>query len=83
MNPKVAMYQKDGFGHDTYIKEPNDDFRKSWANLYHHDYFNKISLTDQLKSRNINPKFPIQRSNDTGRDMYVKGDFSGFYLKQS
>ena len=83
MNPKVAMYQTDGFGRDTYIKEPNGGFRKSWANLYHHDYFNKMSLTDYLKSCNINPKFPIYRSNGTGRDMYIKGDCGGFYHKQS
>ena len=83
MNPKVAMYQTDGFGRDTYIKEPNGGFRKSWANLYHHDYYNKMSLTDYLKSCNINPKFPIYRANGTGRDMYIKGTCGGFYHPQS
>ena len=34
MNPKVAMYQTDGFGRDTYIKEPNGGFRKSWSNIH-------------------------------------------------
>ena len=79
MNPKVAMYQTDGFGRDTYIKEPNGGFRKSWANLYHHDFFNKMSLTEYLKSCEITSKFPIYRSNGTGRDMYIKGTCGGFY----
>ena len=83
MNPKVSMYQTDGYGRDTYIKEPNGGFRKSWANLYHHDFFNKMSLTEYLKSCNINPKFPIYRANGTGRDMYIKGTCGGFYHPQN
>ena len=79
MNPKVSMYQTDGFGRDTYIKEPNGGFRKSWANLYHHDYFNKMALTDYLKTCNIIPKFPIYRSDGKGRDMYIKRNCGGFY----
>lgn len=79
MNPKVAMYQTDGFGRDTYIKESNGGFRKAWENLYHHDRFNKMSLTDYLKSCQIVPKFPIYRCNGTGRDTYIKGDCGGFY----
>ena len=83
MNPKVSMYQTDGYGRDTYIKEPNGGFRKSWANLYHHDFFNKMSLTEYLKSCDINPKFPIYRANGTGRDMYIKGTCGGFYHPQN
>ena len=83
MNPKVSMYQTDGYGRDTYIKEPNGSFRKSWANLYHHDFFNKMSLTEYLKSCDINPKFPIYRANGTGRDMYIKGTCGGFYHPQN
>ena len=83
MNPKVAMYQTDGYGRDTYIKEPNGGFRKEWTNKYHHDYFNKMSLTDYLKTCNITPKFPIYRANGTGRDMYIKGTCGGFYHPQS
>ena len=79
MNPKVSMYQTDGFGRDTYIKEPNGGFRKSWSNLYHHDFYNKMSMTDYLKSCEITPKFPIYRANGTGRDMYIKGTCGGFY----
>ena len=79
MNPKVSMYQTDGFGRDTYIKEPNGGFRKSWSNIYHQNYYNKMSLTDYLKACNINPKFPIYRSDGTGRDMYIKGTCGGFY----
>ena len=83
MNPKVAMYQPDGYGRDTYIKEPNGGFRKEWTNKYRHDYYNKMSLTDYLKSCNITPKFPIYRANGTGRDMYIKGTCGGFYHPQS
>jgi hypothetical protein len=79
MNPKVSMYQTDGFGRDTYIKEPNGGFRKSWTNIYHQNYYNKMSLTDYLKSCDINPKFPIYRANGTGRDMYIKRNCGGFY----
>ena len=79
MNPKVSMYQTDGFGRDTYIKEPNGGFRKSWSNLYHHDFFNKMSLTEYVKSCEMTPKFPIYRSNGTGRDMYIKRNCGGFY----
>lgn len=79
MTPKVAMYQTDGFGRDTYIKEPNGGFRKAWANHYHQNYYNKMSLTDYLKACNITPKFPIYRANGTGRDMYIKEDCGGYY----
>jgi hypothetical protein len=79
MNPKVAMYQTDGFGRDTYIKIPNGGFRKTWSNLYHHDRFNKMSLTDYLKTCNIISKFPIYYSNGTGRDIYIKDTCGGFY----
>ena len=83
MNPKVAMYQSDGYGRDTYIKEQNGGFRKEWTNKYRHDYYNKMSLTDYLKTCNITPKFPIYRANGTGRDMYIKGTCGGFYHPQS
>ena len=83
MNPKVAMYQSDGYGRDTYIKEPNGGFRKEWTNKYRQDYYNKMSLTDYLKTCNITPKFPIYRANGTGRDMYIKGTCGGFYHTQS
>lgn len=79
MNPKVVMYQTDGFGRDTYIKEPNGGFRKAWENKYRHDRYNKMSLTDYLKSCAITPKFPIYRANGTGRDTYIKGNCGGFY----
>ena len=79
MNPKFAIYQSDGYGRDTYIKEPNGGFRKAWSNKYRHDRFNRMSLTDYLKTCNISPKFPIYRANGTGRDMYIKGTCGGFY----
>ena len=83
MNPKVSMYQTDGFGRDSYIKEPNGGFRRSWSNLFHSNYYNKMSLNDYLKSCNINPKFPIYRADGSGRDMYVKGNCGGFYHAQN
>ena len=83
MNPKVSMYQTDGFGRDSYIKFSNGGFRKSWSNLYHNDYCSKMSLTDNLKSCSIIPKFPIYRSNGSGRDMYIKRNCGGFYHPQN
>ena len=79
MNPKVSNYQNDGYGRDTYIKIPNGGFRQTWTNNYRMIYFNKKSMNDYLKSTNINPKFPIYKSNGWGRDSYIYNDCGGFY----
>ncbi len=79
MNPKVTNYQNDGYGRDTYIKFPNGGFRHSWNNNYRTIYYNKKSLTEYIKSVNINPKFPIYKSNGGGRDSYIYYNCGGFY----
>ena len=79
MNPKVSNYQNDGYGRDSYIKIPNGGFRQTWRNNYRIIYFNKKSMNDYLKSTNINPKFPIYKSNGRGRDSYIYYNCGGFY----
>ena len=79
MNPKVAMYQTDGFGRDTYIKVPNGGFRKFWNNNFCQAYFNKKSLTDYIKSTKMSPKFAIYRCDGSGRDTYIQRSCGGFY----
>ena len=79
MNPKVSMYQTDGFGRDSYIKIPNGGFRKVWNNNFHQSYFNKKSLTDYIKSTRISPKFAIYRCDGSGRDTYIQKSCGGFY----
>lgn len=79
MNPKVTMYQTDGFGRDTYIKEPNGGFRKSWANHYHQSYPFRMTMTEFLKNTHITSKFPIYRTNGLGRDSYIYKSCGGFY----
>ena len=79
MNPKVSNYQNDGYGRDTYIKIPNGGFRQTWTNNYRMIYFNKKSMNDYLKSTNINPKFPIYKSNGWGRDSYIFKNCGGFF----
>ena len=79
MNPKVSNYQNDGYGRDSYIKIPNGGFRQTWRNNYRIIYFNKKSMNDYLKNTNINPKFPIYKSNGRGRDSYIYYNCGGFY----
>ena len=79
INPKVSNYQPDGYGRDTYIKVPNGGFRHTWNNNYRTIYYNKKSLTEYIKNVNINPKFPIYKSNGGGRDSYIYYNCGGFY----
>ena len=79
MNPKVSMYQTDGFGRDSYIKVPNGGFRKTWKNDFHQCFFNKNSLSDCIKSTKVTPKFAIYRCDGTGRDTYIQRSCGGFY----
>ena len=83
MNPKVSNYQNDGYGRDSYIKIPNGGFRQTCRNNYRIIYYNKKSMNDYLKSTNINPKFPIYKSNGCGRDSYIYNDCGGFYHKNN
>ena len=59
--PKVSNYRNDGWGRDNYIKFPNGGFLHSWNNNYRTIYYNQLSMTEYLKSSNINPKFSIYK----------------------
>ena len=77
--PKVSNYRNDGCGRDNYIKFPNGGFLHSWNNNYRTIYYNKLSMTEYLKSSNINPKFSIYKSNGWGRDSYIFKNCGGFF----
>ena len=83
VNGKITNYRNDGYGRDTYIEFPNGGFRQCWNNNYHSFYFNKKSMSEYLKFTNINPKFPIYKSNGYGRDSYIYNDCGGFYHKNN
>lgn len=41
------------------------------------------SLIDNSKASNINPKFPIYKSNGLGRDSYIYSSSGGFYKAEN
>lgn len=77
MNPKVAVYQTNGTGRDTYINFNNGGFRNIISSSYRKDFSSLPA--DLSKATNINPKFPIYKSNGYGRDSYIYSTSGGFF----